>query len=270
MTVDTDETTERAPLLETLDSGVLTLTLNRPAARNALSLAMLDALGAALDRAADDERVRVVVLTGAGRGFCAGGDVKTLARGESIFGPIADREGRIARQIAAQRATTVRLWEFPKPTVAVLNGHAVGAGLALALACDLRYAADSAQLRPGFAAVGLAGDFGATWLLTRLLGRARAQELLYFAEPVSTSRAVELGLVNAVFTDEELAGRAGARVRTLAERSRPALEAIKSNIATADRSDIAAAADAEVHWHVRLLETPEHRAAVAEILSARR
>ncbi|WP_216913195.1 enoyl-CoA hydratase-related protein [Nocardia noduli] len=269
MTDNTGEVPESAPLLESMDSGVLTLTLNRPAQRNALSLEMLDMLAEALDRAAENDRVHVVVLTGSGRGFCAGGDIKTLARGESIFGPVDDRDGRIARQISSQRATSVRLWDFPKPTVAALNGHAVGAGMALALACDLRYSTESAELRPGFSAVGLAGDFGATWLLNRLVGRSRAQELLYFAEPISSRRGVDLGLVNAVFADGDFTTGVRKRVEALTERSRPALEAIKSNIAVANRADLATAADAEVHWHVRLLETPQHRAAIDQILSGR-
>ncbi|MBH0779758.1 enoyl-CoA hydratase-related protein [Nocardia bovistercoris] len=267
MTKTTGDTALSEPLLRSLDSGVLTLTLHRPAARNALSLEMLDALAAALDEAAEDDSVRVVLLTGAGRGFCAGGDVETLARGESIFGPMSDRPARVARQIEVQRATAVRLWEYPKPTVAALNGHAVGAGMALALACDLRYAVESAELRPGFSAVGLAGDFGATWLLSTLIGRARAVEALLYAEPITARRAVELGVVNAVFGADEFSARVADRVRALAKRSAPAVAAIKRNVVVAGHSDLATAADAEVYRHVELLETPEHRAALEQIRS---
>ncbi|GAB89566.1 enoyl-CoA hydratase-related protein [Gordonia rhizosphera] len=256
-------------LVESLDRHVLTLTLNRPAQRNALSAEMLDALATSLDRAAADPDVAVVVLTGAGPGFCAGGDVKVLARGESIFGPMSDRAARAQRQIELQRATAVRLWEFPKPTIAAVNGHAVGAGLALALACDLRYAGESAQLRPGFSAVGLAGDFGVTWLLNNLVGRSRAQEMLFFAQPLPSARSLELGLVNAVFPDDDLAAETTALARELAGRSIPAIRAIKENIAIADHVDLAHTADAEVQWHVRLLETSEHREAVASTLARR-
>jgi 2-(1,2-epoxy-1,2-dihydrophenyl)acetyl-CoA isomerase len=176
-------------LLASLDGGVLTLTLNRPTARNAYSLELLDALGATLDAAADDDRVRVLVITGAGDSFCAGGDVKVMARGESLFGPMDDLEARRARHAASQRATTVRLAEFSKPTVALVNGSAVGAGLALALACDLRWAAESAVLRTGFTRAGLAGDFGCTWLLTQLVGPARSKELLFASRALAAPDA---------------------------------------------------------------------------------
>lgn len=246
--------------------GVLTLTLNRPAARNAFSAAMLDALAAALARAEDDDEVRVVVLTGAGPAFCAGGDVKTMARGESIFGPMHDPGLRTARQIAAQRGTVVRLRDYRKPTIALLNGPAVGAGLGLALACDLRYAAASAVLRTGFTAVGLAGDFGCTWSLHRLVGPSRAAELLYFAEPLPADRALALGLVNGVLPDGELLAAGLDRARRLAARSTLALRAVKENLRRAATEDLPACADAEARWHVRLLDSDGHRDAVRAAL----
>ncbi|WP_029432285.1 enoyl-CoA hydratase-related protein [Blastococcus sp. URHD0036] len=256
-------------LLATLDRGVLTVTLNRPAARNAYSMPLLDALGELLAAAEDDERVRVVVVTGAGAGFCAGGDVKVMARGESIFGPADDVEARRTRHAAAQRATTVRLAQFAKPTLALVNGPAVGAGLALALACDLRWAAESAVLRTGFVRAGLAGDFGCTWLLTRLVGPARATELLFTSAALTAEAARAEGLLTGVVPDGELPARGAAVARTLAETSPLALRAVKDNVARASTQDLASCADAEVDWHVRLVETPEHRAAVAALSTPR-
>ncbi len=252
-------------LLAGLDQGVLTVVLNRPAARNAYSMALLDALGALLEAVEDDERVRVVVVTGAGDGFCAGGDVKVMARGESIFGPADDVEARRSRHVAAQRATTVRLAGFAKPTLALLNGPAVGAGLALALACDLRWAAESAVLRTGFVRAGLAGDFGCTWLLTRLVGPARATELLFTSAALTAEAARDRGLVTEVVPDAELRARGSALARTLADASPLALRAVKDNVSRASAQDLASCADAEVDWHVRLAETAEHRAAVAAL-----
>ena len=188
-----DLTTGTQELLATLDGGVLTLTLNRPDARNAYSLALLDALGTTLAAAESDDQIRVVVVTGAGDSFCAGGDVKVMARGESLFGPVDDVEARRTRHAASQRATTVRLSQFAKPTMALVNGPAVGAGLALALACDLRWAAESAVLRTGFVRAGLAGDFGCTWLLTRLIGPARAMELLFTSSALTAPAARDMG-----------------------------------------------------------------------------
>lgn len=257
-------TTGTDDLLASLDGGVLTLTLNRPGARNAFSLALLDALGTLLETAADDDRVRVVVVTGAGGSFCAGGDVKVLARGESLFGP-GDVEARRARQVAGQRATTVRLAQSVKPTVALLNGPAVGAGLALALACDLRVAAESAVLRAGFTRAGLAGDFGCSWLLTQLVGPARAKELLFTSAPLTATAARDWGLVNDVVPDAELLDRGSALAHALAGTSALALRAVKENVARALTAGLTESADAEVDWHVRLVETPEHRAAVAAL-----
>jgi 2-(1,2-epoxy-1,2-dihydrophenyl)acetyl-CoA isomerase len=260
-----DLTTGTDELLATLDRGVLTVTLNRPGARNAYSAALLDALGAVLAVAEDEERVRVVVLTGSGDSFCAGGDVKVMARGESLFGPMDDVDARRARHAAVQRATTVRLAQFGKPTVALVNGPAVGAGLALALACDLRWAAESAVLRTGFTRAGLAGDFGCTWLLTQLVGPAGAKELLFSSAALSAQAARDRGLVNDVVPDDELRSRGAALARTLADISPLALRAVKDNVTRALTEDLAACADAEVDWHVRLVETPEHRAAVAAL-----
>jgi 2-(1,2-epoxy-1,2-dihydrophenyl)acetyl-CoA isomerase len=256
------EPAESDELLVTLDAGVLTLALNRPEARNALSLSMLDALAAAIDGGLDRADVRVIVLTGVGSAFCAGGDVATFARGQSIFGAMDEPEQRIARQIESQRATVVRLWESPKPTIALLNGPVVGAGLGLALACDLRYAAESASLRTGFTRVGLAGDFGCTWLLTRLVGAAKAKELLYLASTLPADRAQQLGLANDVFPDELLMERGASIARRLADGPQQAFEAVKSNIANALQGDLAECADEEVRRHVRLLATRYHREAV--------
>jgi 2-(1,2-epoxy-1,2-dihydrophenyl)acetyl-CoA isomerase len=244
-------------------TGVLLLELHRPEARNAVSLAMLLGLAEALDEAERDDSVRVVALTGAGRGFCAGGDLQVFARGESIFGPMAEPEQRATRQRELQRRTSVRLREFPKPTIALINGPAVGAGLALALACDLRYLAAEAMLRTGFVNAGLAGDFGCTWLLNSCIGPARTTEMLMFAEPISSADALREGLVHAVFPTAELRSAGLARAERLAALSPSALTAIKENVGQAQRASLAEAADAEVDWHVRLMATPEHRAAVA-------
>ncbi|MFC5748326.1 enoyl-CoA hydratase/isomerase family protein [Actinomadura rugatobispora] len=261
--------TESDELLVTLDAGVLTLVLDRPASRNALSLRMLDALAAALDDGLEREDVRVIVLTGAGSAFCAGGDVATFARGESIFGPMDEPGQRLKRQTESQRATVVRLWESPKPTIALLNGPVVGAGLGLALACDLRIAAASAVLRTGFVRVGLAGDFGCSWLLTQAVGAAKAKELLYLSETVPAESARELGLVNEVVADERLTERGMAIARRLAEGPGEALAAVKANVANALRNGLAECADDEVRAHVRLLGSRYHRDAVAAMARRR-
>jgi 2-(1,2-epoxy-1,2-dihydrophenyl)acetyl-CoA isomerase len=249
-----------------LQDAVLLLTLDRPRARNALSLAMLDALGAQLDWARSAPEVRVVVLTGAGAGFCAGGDLKVMAEGRSIYGTPDQPEERAQRQMDVQRATSVALWEFPKPTLALVNGAAVGAGLALALACDVRVAGESASLRSGFTAIGLAGDFGCTWLLNRLVGPSRAKDMLLFAQPLDSRRALDWGLVNEIVPDEQLLSAGLARARRLVAAPQTALVAVKEHVLRAAGADLATCADAEVRRHVQLMAGEEHQAAVRRLL----
>ena len=205
------------------------LTMNRPERRNALSDQMLAALGATLAQVEADDAVGAVVLTGAGGAFCAGGDVKGFAeRTPGAPGASAERQQR-----ANQRATSGRLWRMPKPTVAVLPGPAAGAGLSLALACDLRYAASSAVLTTAFARVALAGDYGSAWFLVRLVGPARARELLYLSPRLSADDALRWGLVNAVVPPDALEREAMAVARRLADGPRTALASMKENVALA-------------------------------------
>ncbi|HLY80100.1 MAG TPA: enoyl-CoA hydratase-related protein, partial [Caulobacteraceae bacterium] len=166
-------------LLASLDEGVLTLTLNRPEARNAMSGAMTAALAAQLAAAELNREIKCVVLTGAGKGFCAGGDVKGMAA--SGDGTVGDNtiDGAIHRQRVNQRNTAGKLFSMPKPTIAALPGAAAGAGLSLALACDLRIMASNAILTTAFARVGFSGDYGGTYFLTQLVGSAKARELYY-------------------------------------------------------------------------------------------
>ncbi len=264
-----DVATGTGHLLARRAGGVLTLTLNRPEARNAFSREMLDGLAAMLDLAATSDDVRAVMLTGAGGTFCAGGDLAKLAAGESVFGPPDAPDVRAASQKALQRATVVRLRELAKPSVAVIEGAAVGAGLGLALACDLRYAAESATLRTGFGRLGLAGDFGCTWALTRLVGASRALELLYLSPPLTAARARDLGLVTDTVPDGELRAHVAERAGRLAAVSPDAAAAMKRHVARAHDHDLAHCADAEADWHVRLLETAAHRDAVRAITRGR-
>ena len=164
-------------LLETVSDGVMTLTMNRPERLNALTPEMLRRLHDSLVRAASDREVGAIVLTGAGRGFCAGGDVKAMAEG----GRRESHDERV--QSLRQRMEAARLLhEMAKPTIAMLRGPAAGAGMSLALACDLRLASETARLTTAFAKMALSGDFGGSYFLTRLVGPAKAREL-YFTSP---------------------------------------------------------------------------------------
>jgi 2-(1,2-epoxy-1,2-dihydrophenyl)acetyl-CoA isomerase len=183
-------------LLASLDAGVLTLTMNRPEAKNALSRPMVEALGKQLALAELDVAVKCIVLTGAGNGFCAGGDVKGMAAsGDGTVGANTI-DVAIHRQRVNQRATAGKLFKMPKPTIAVLPGAAAGAGLSLALACDLRIMASTAFMTTAFAKVGFSGDYGGTYFMTQLIGAAKARELYLLSDRVSADEALRIGLTN--------------------------------------------------------------------------
>ena len=165
---------------------------------------MNQALGRVLADVEVDDDVGCVVLTGAGGAFCAGGDVKGMASGGDggAGAPTTTFDARVHRQRLNQRAISQRLYEMPKPTIAALPGAAAGAGMSLALACDLRYAVPGAVLTTAFAKVGFAGDYGGTWFLTRLVGSGKARELYFFSDKLSAEDAERLGIVNAIFPAE--------------------------------------------------------------------
>jgi 2-(1,2-epoxy-1,2-dihydrophenyl)acetyl-CoA isomerase len=185
-------------LLEEVEDGVATLTLNRPERLNAISPGMGEALAQALERLAETPEVDAIVLTGAGRAFCSGGDVKGMSAGLG-----RTFETRLSSLTRAHRIPYL-LHTVPKPTIALVNGVAVGAGMSLALACDFRIAGRSAKLSPGFVKVGLSGDYGGTWFMTRLVGTARARELYLLGHSLEADEALAEGLVNRVVEDAEL------------------------------------------------------------------
>ncbi len=261
----TDIETGTDHLLARVEDGVAVLTMNRPERRNALSDQMLAALGATLARVEADDAVGAVVLTGAGGAFCAGGDVKGFAeRSPGAPGASAERQQR-----SNQRATSGRLWRMPKPTVAVLPGAAAGAGLSLALACDLRYAASSAVLTTAFARVGLAGDYGSAWFLVRLVGPARARELLYLSPRLSADDALRWGLVNAVLPPDALEREAMAVAQRLADGPRAALASMKENVALALSTPLEEYMDVEVTHHQATFATADHAEAARAFVEKR-
>jgi 2-(1,2-epoxy-1,2-dihydrophenyl)acetyl-CoA isomerase len=256
-------------LLAAVDEGVAVLTMNRPERRNAFSPAMVTALARVLADVEDDEAVGAVVLTGAGGAFCAGGDVKAMAGSDALFGPGAGIDDKIALQRRNQRETSGRLWSMRKPTLAALPGPAAGAGLALALACDLRYAADTAVLTTAFARVGFSGDYGGTWFLSRLVGSAKAKELYFFSERLDAAEAERLGIVNRVFPADTVVDETIALARRLAAGPRIALRYMKENLIRATVADWADCTDIEVTNHVHCGLTEDHREA-AEAFVAKR
>lgn len=258
-------------LLGRVDDGVAVLTMNRPERRNALSGPMLDAMARMLAACETDDDIGCIVLTGAGGAFCAGGDVKGMAEGGDGGGGTArvSYDARVHRQRLSQRAVSGRIWEMPKPVIAALPGAAAGAGLSIALACDLRYASDNAVLTTAFAKVAFAGDYGGTWFLTRLVGSARARELYYFSDKVSAAEAERLGLVNAVFPSDSFDKEVAARARRLAEGPRIAYRYMKENLNRAVHGELGECLDMEAAHHNHTGRTQDHREAARAFVEKR-
>jgi 2-(1,2-epoxy-1,2-dihydrophenyl)acetyl-CoA isomerase len=254
-----------------IDDGVAVITMNRPHRRNALSQDMLSAMAAVLAQVETDESVGCVVLTGAGGAFCAGGDVKGMAA------PPADSNGgagrsidvAIHRQRLSQRATSGRLWSMPKPTIAAIPGPAAGAGLSLALACDLRYAVPEAVLTTAFARVGFAGDYGGTWFLTQLVGSSKAKELYYFSDRLTAADAERLGIVNAIFAADDFDREIMARARRLAQGPSVAYRYMKENLNRAVTGELGDCMDLEVTHHAHTGLTEDHREAARAFVDKR-
>src|SRR5262249_42241671 len=216
-------------LIEMISEGVATLTLNRPERLNALSTPIMEGLLEALPRLAQDEAVGVIVLTGAGRAFCAGGDVKSMAEGSAQLS-----RGEAVSRLRGRMEVSRLLHEIPKPTIAMVNGPAAGAGMALALACDLRIAAQSARFVTAFANIGFSGDFGGSFFLSKLVGTGKARELYYMAEPIDAAEALSLGMVNRVVADGDLLNATMVLARKLARGPRIALALMKQNFNAAE------------------------------------
>jgi len=251
-------------LLETIEDGIATLTFNRPERLNALSTPIMQGLLDGLPRLAGDPAVKVVVLTGAGRAFCAGGDVKSMAEG-SEQRSTAEATTRLRSRMEVSRI----LHELPKPTIAMINGPAAGAGLALALACDLRIAGTSARLVTAFVRVGFSGDFGGSYFLTRLVGTAKARELYFTGRPVEAGEALSIGLVNRVIPDEELATVTMELARSLAQGPSIALSLMKRNLNCAENGSLAELLDMEAVHQVQTGRTEDHREAAKAFVEKR-
>ena len=252
-------------LIESTENGITTLTLNRPERLNALSPAMTAGLKEALERLASDRKVGAIVITGAGRGWCAGGDVKTM-------------ESRGAAQTFEDRVEGLRqahqlpllLRRIPKVVIAMINGPVAGAGLGLALACDLRIAGRSARFGTAFARIGYSGDYGGSWSLTRLVGTAKARELYFLADIIDAEEAGRLGIVNRVVGDDELHTETMALAQRIADGPRVALGYMKRNLLAAETEDFQTVLDLEAQHQARCAFTDDHKEAVAAFNEKRR
>ncbi|MEZ5967997.1 MAG: enoyl-CoA hydratase [Hyphomonas sp.] len=257
-------------LLAALEDGVLTLTLNRPEARNAMSAEMNAALADTLARAELDPEVRCIVLTGAGKGFCAGGDVKGMNARNTGGGRQTTIDEAIHAQRVNQRATSGKLYTMPKPTLAALPGAAAGAGLAYALSCDLRIMSRTAIMTTAFARVGFSGDYGGTFFLSQLVGQAKARQLYFLSERVTADEALALGLTNWVCEPEELEAKTMEIAKRLASGPSVAYRYMKENLNRAMSSgDVFDCMDLEATHHVHCGQTEDHRNATRAFVEKR-
>jgi enoyl-CoA hydratase/carnithine racemase len=260
-------------LLATLDQGVATLTLNRPDKRNALGRDLTPALRDMLLRFEADPRARVVVITGAGKAFCSGGDITGMGSGPVPASdrpdPVPTTQDRIRALQHAQETLTLRLHELSKPTIASLPGAAAGAGCSIALAADIRIGAESAFITTAFANIGLSGDYGASWLLTQLVGVARAKALFFTGRRVGAQECLALGIFNEVVPDAELADRTQALAERIAAGPPVAIRYMKENLNRAVHGDFASCLKLEADRMVRTMATQDHKEAVAAFLEKR-
>ena len=257
--------TTSSVLLTADADGVRTLTLNRPEAYNSLTVELKERLIAELRAAAEDPEVRAVVLTGTGKAFCAGQDLKEhvgllQANDPAPLHTVSDHYNPIVKLITG----------MAKPVIAAVNGTAAGAGAAFAYASDLRIAAESSSYLMAFANVGLGPDSGASWTLQRLIGYGRAAELMLMARPVDSAEALRLGLVSEVVPDEELAARAQKVAAKLAAGPTVAYAKIKSVLSVAAESTLDEALAAEDAAQTALGGTADHAEAVEAFVTKRK
>ena len=251
-------------LTRELRDGVLTLTMNRPERRNALTPQMCELMRDALQSVATDKAVRVVVLTGAGSAFCSGGDVKAMAGATGPRDPAVETKALRGRMEVARLLHTI-----PVPTIARVRGAAAGAGLSLALACDLRIAADNAKFTTAFAKVGLSGDYGGSYFLSQLVGTAKARELYLLSPVLGAGEALALGLVNRVVPDDQLDAAVGEMAGGLAAGASGALSRMKENLNVALLGDLERSFEAEARHHIECTFTPDHKEAAAAFVDKR-
>jgi 2-(1,2-epoxy-1,2-dihydrophenyl)acetyl-CoA isomerase len=241
-------------LLETVKDGVAVLTLNRPDRLNAMSRPMLDALLEALPRLAEDPAAG------------PGEDVKAMAEGNELGGQTMEEK---AQALRARMETSRWLHEMPKPTIAMVRGPAAGAGLSLAMACDMRVASDTARLGTAFARVGYSGDFGGSYYLTQLVGTAKARELYFTADLLDAQQALALGLLNRVVPDARLEEETMALASRLARGPRVALRYMKRNMNAAESASLEEMLDLEAWHHTRTGMTEDHREAARAFVEKR-
>jgi 2-(1,2-epoxy-1,2-dihydrophenyl)acetyl-CoA isomerase len=250
-----------ASVLSEIADGIMTITLNRPTVLNAMNADLLAQLGAAFAQAKRDEAVRAVLLTGAGRGFCAGADLSTNSM----------RTGNDVQEMMRSRYHPIILMmrQFPKPIVGAINGTAAGGGMSLALACDIVLAGESATFLQAFTNIGLVPDCGSTWFLPRMAGDVRARALIMMAEKIPACDALQYGLVWKVLADDTLMSEARACAMRLAAMPTRAFDLVKQALAASSSNGLAEQLELEARLQGQAVRTEDHREGVNAFLEKR-
>lgn len=244
------------------DNGILTITLNRPEKLNAMSITLLRELDEAMAAAEADPAVRVLVLTGAGRGFCPGADLGDVSSFGSEF-----RYSAFLKE--HYNPLILRMVSMPKPIIGAINGAAAGAGMSLALACDFRIAKESAKFVQAFVNIGLVPDSGSTWFLSQMLGRTRALELMLSGRVVTAHEAFNLGIVNRVVDQEEFENAVSDMAAHYAKAPTKTIGLIKRAVNVAAAGTLADALDIEAELQDAAAETADHMEGIRAFMEKR-
>ena len=250
-------------------NGVALITMNRPEKLNAITPTMVRTAVETLQGFIQDPEVGAILLTGAGRGFCAGGDIKAMQARNSD----AEVKPTLEEQINRQREGHQFPWmlhHHPKPVIAAVNGPAAGAGLGIALACDMRIASDKARFTTAFANVGFGGDYGVTYGLTHTVGPARAKEMFFLPDQIGAEEAQRLGLVNRVVPHDSLMEEAIAVAERVAHGPAVSFRYMKANVNMAVHADYRTMLDREAETHLRCGQTDDHKEGVNAFLEKRK
>ncbi len=256
---------QSSPLLKSVHEGVMTLVMNRPERLNALSPELYDQLAQALLEAKDNRQIGAIVLTGAGTAFCAGGDVARMANSPA---ETLSFEQKVAR-LRQRNQITELLHTLPIPTIAMIRGPAAGAGLSLALACDFRYADDSAKFKTAFINVGLPGDFGGHYFLPRIVGFAKARELYLLSPTLNAQQAKALGMLTEIFSRDTLEQDVTTIAQKFAKGPRQALALMKENLNQALQNTLSQTLDQEAFNHVTSTLSADHKEAAQAFIEKR-
>ena len=257
-----------------VDGSVATITLNRPERLNSMNFDLLQGTLTALETVASDDAVRAVILTGAGRGFCAGGDLQGMTSGPATAtdGLAADARPSVETQVARLRSnmrSSQLLRDMPKVTIAAINGPCAGAGLSWACACDIRFAAESAVFNTAFVTAGRSGDFGGNWTLPRIVGPGKARELYLLAERFDAAEALRIGLVSKVVPDADLLSTARVAADRVAGFAPITMQLIKANQNDSLGLSFSEMLDREATRHVQSTLTADASEAVRAFLEKR-